>query len=235
MTEKHPPWQLSETARQAITAIYREVPHQDDETATVRSQIAAEVFGVPAGDFAETSFLGVVEYEARWAREGLAALTEEPDRKAARKELDDLHKHLARAAKSLNSLSLSARVLLPVEFDPLQAITDIELAAGFIDQGREQLEESPRLPHRTERREAIARELALRLLRAVRDYDIEPAATFEEHEDDHGKRTVLFHSHAVRLLHAIGADIDLNLSPHSWKRHILEAFRPRQRRQPNRG
>ena len=125
MTEKHPPWQLSEKARQAITAIYREVPHQDDEQATVRSQIAAEVFGVPAGDLAEASFLGVVEYEARWAREGIAALTEEPDRKAARKELDDLHKHLARAVDSLNSLSPSTRVLLPVEFDPLQAIADI--------------------------------------------------------------------------------------------------------------
>ncbi|MDX9833602.1 MAG: hypothetical protein RBT36_00105 [Desulfobulbus sp.] len=224
--EERPLWQLSEKARQAITAIYRTPPRPDDEQQTVRSQIAAEVFGAPAGDLAEASFLGVVEYEARWAREGIAALNDEPDRKAARKELADLHKHLARAVDSLNSLSLSARVLLPVEFDHLQAITDIELAAGFIDQGLEQLKESPRLPHRAERREAIARELALRLLRAVRDYGIGSAATFEEHEDDYGERSALYQSSAVQLLYVIGADIDLNLSPHSWKRHILEAFRP---------
>lgn len=220
-----PLWSLSDEARQAITTIYRTLPRTDDEQQTVRSQIAAEVFGAPAGDFAAASFLGVVEYEARWAREGIAALNEEPDRKAARKELADLHKHLARARESLNSLSLSARVLLPVEFDPLQAITDIELAAGFIDQGREQLEESPRLPHRTERREAIARELALRLLRAVRDYGIEPAATFEEHEDDYGVRKPHYQSDAVELLHLLGREIGLPLKQRTWRYHIAAVAR----------
>lgn len=218
--EERPLWQLSPKARQAITAIYRKLPRPDDEQQTVRSQIAAEVFGAPAGDFAAASFLGVVEYEARWAREGIAALNDEPDREGARKELDDLHKHLARAVDSLNSLSLSARVLLPVEFDPLQAIADIELVAAFIDQGRGKLEESPRLPHRAERQGAIARELALRLLRAVRDYGIKPAATFEDVDG-----TPLYASLAVQLLHVIGADIDLDLSPHTWKRHIAEVFK----------
>lgn len=220
MTKECTPWQLSEEARQAITAIYRDLSHQDDEQAAVRSLIAAEVWGGPVRDLAEASFLGVVEQNARWARRGIAELNEDPDRKSARKELDDLYKHLARAVDSLNSLSLSVRVRLPIEFDPLQAITDIKQVAAFIDQGRAKLEESPQLPHRAKRREAIARELVLRLLREVRSYGIESAATFEAVDG-----TPLYSSLAVQLLCAIGADIDLNLSPHSWKRHIAAVFK----------
>lgn len=217
-----PLWSLSDEARLAVVAIYRGIhPETDeqDEQAIYRAQTAAEIWGGPVVDLVEASFLGVVQSEANWAHEEIAALNDEPDRKIARKELADLHKHLSRAVASLSSLSLFARRRLPIEFDPIQAAADMERIVAFIDQGRTKLESSPRLQHRAERREAIACEFALRLLRAVRDYGIKPAATFERYTDE----ATLYESDAVKLLSLLGREIGLSLKPGTWRHHIAAA------------
>ena len=61
----------------------------------------------------------------------------------------------------------------------------------------------------------IAVEMSVRVLRALKDYGIDPAATANSDLDTA--------SAAVKILRAIGDDINLRLSPTTWRDVVAKA------------
>lgn len=208
-------WRLSDKAKQELSAIFSKLPNEDADELMVRSQIAAEVFGGPVVNIAESSFLGAVEADARWLHEQISALGAGKDSKFCQKELSGLSKQLQLLVERFGRLSPFTRMLFPVEFDPVHAIENLERMSMFVEQAEKKRATLPRSQHKTKRQETIAREFALRLLRTINQYGINPAATYETLNN-----AVLYESDAVTLIYLLGKEAGLHLQKKTWRNHI---------------
>ncbi len=168
------------------------------------------------GEQAEAdSFVAHILSEARWAKSELHWQGFDCTKAEIRAEHGDLLRQLTDAHNKLQNLSPDFDRLLGSDADPLGCADKIKELVVHVERARQRIDELPRARSPAEKQHAVALELAVRVLRALKDYGIAPAAT--------GNAYYEYTSDAVQILKAIGDDISLCLSALTWRDIIVEA------------
>jgi len=166
-----------------------------------------EFWGDPSCEFVE-----LLMVEVYWAYDELQAIENERSKMALKDEISKIQKNLKQLNVSLQSLSEEISVHL---MDDHRDYAD--QIYGMIDSfGRAEawILNNPKSQRPVQKKSTIAKELAIRVLRVLQEYEIQPVSTYNEVYDQV--------SVPIQVLEHIGWALGLNYSPPTWRDHILE-------------
>ena len=130
-------------------------------------------------------------------------------------EQTDLLKTLNLVVSKLSSVSLDLDKLFGVDADVLGARDKIKELIPFVEASGATVAKLPRAKKRAEADHDAAIEMAVRVLRILRNHGIEPAATAD--------KIYQHFSDAVSILKLIGDELQLPLDETTWRRVISQA------------
>ncbi len=186
------------------------------------------VWGHPADQF-----VAEILAEVGWAVSMLFHIQSDSKKGEVRVECADLLKSLKSlkrdrskfksAEHKLKNISLDLDRLLPVESDPVGCADRLENDPELVEEMIAHIEATiplierlPKSPRPDQKQHWVAVEMAVRVLRVLKHYDLDPAeyasADYEGCESD-----------VVKILCAIGVDIGLRFAPTTWRDIIGEA------------
>ncbi len=169
----------------------------------------------PAWEHPADSFVAHVLSEAQWAVSQLHWQQFDITSQEIRAEKDRLLKVLKNAHDKLLSLSPDFDRLLAVQADPLGCADRIKVLIGHIECAPPLNDKLPTAQRPIEKQYDVMVEMAIRILRVLKDYGIAPAATGDANFD--------YTSDAVEILRAIGDDIGLVRASLTWRDTIIAA------------
>jgi hypothetical protein len=190
---------FSEHLRQKLRDFY---PGQNEEP--------DPVWGHPADAFVE-AILG----EAWQAKSTLHAQEFVITKAEVRVEHADMLKSLLATEQKLRNLSPDLDRLLGVDADPLGCADQIALMVKQFAAVSEVVEQMSKARKPIDKQHAIAVELAVRVLRVLKEYEIPAAATADS--------IFGYKSNAVRILKLIGDDLRLVRDELTWRDTIIKA------------
>lgn len=167
-------------------------------------------FAHPADTFVE-----LVLSEAHWAAAEMAYLSFRLRKDQLQAEQQDILGALSSAVEKLRSMSLEYSRLLDQGADPLGCADAVTALQAHVEASAKTIDSLPRIQRIDETQHEIAVELAIRVLRVLKDSGIATAAT---HDKVFG-----YTSDAVQILKAIGDDLALRLDALTWRDIIAEA------------
>lgn len=124
-------------------------------------------------------------------------------------EHNNLMNTLAAAQQKLCSLSLTYERLLPIAADPLGCADRISQLIALLGASAKSINNLPKKPSHNSMHHEIALEMAIRVLRILKDYSI-PITASET-------------SKSVKILKLIGEDAGLVLASLTWRDIVIEA------------
>ena len=169
-----------------------------------------ETFGHPAD-----GFVNHVLNEAWWAKSELDSQTFDITKQQIRAEQADIMKVLSDAHCKLRSLSPDFDRLLGVDADVWGCAAKIKELIGQVEHAKQRIDLLPTARKPADKQHAMAVEMAVRVLRVLKSYEIKPSATCGSHFS--------YTSDAVQILKAIGDDIGLVLADLTWRDTIIKA------------
>ncbi len=161
------------------------------------------------------AFVSCVLAEARWAVSKLHWQKFDGTKQEIRAEQSDLLKELNEIHHKLRNLSPDFDRLLGTDADPLGCADKIRELIGHVESAGRIIERLPTKKKTAEKKHDVAVEMAVRVLRTLKEYGIAPAAT--------GDAYFHYTSNAVQILKLIGGDIDLVLAALTWRDIIIAA------------
>lgn len=168
------------------------------------------IFGHPAD-----AFVAHVLAEAWWAKSELHWQGFEGTKAELRAERDDLLKRVRELEVKLRSISSDLDRLLGINADPLGCADNLSDLAKSIELAEAAINHLPKAKRTDQKQRWVAVELAIRVLRVLKEYGIRPSAT--------GDSYFGYTSHAVEILKLIGKDIRLVRDELTWRDIIIEA------------
>lgn len=196
------PVDFSPKLRESLRSLY---PSDQDQTID-------SVFGHPGDQFVE-----VILSEARWVFGAMDSAKRSLTKEDVRAEQQSLLKTIDDLTMKLRSLSPDFDLLLDSNLDPTpRCLADI--LDSFADEVRRCDDRIARRGRKLRPDEAIhhiAREMAIRVLRAAEPYGIRPSATFDDSAYDYA-------SPAIQLLRAIGDDVGIRLDGYTWRDIVIK-------------
>lgn len=166
--------------------------------------------GNPTDDFVN----GILA-ETWWAKSELFWQDFGCTKQEIRAEHSDLLKCLRNCEEKLRNLSPDFDRLLGVEADPFGCADKIKELIWHMENAEQAIEYLPTAQKPAEKRHDVSIELAVRVLRVLKEYGIPPSAT---HDAGLG-----FTSDAIKILKFIGDDIKLERGELTWRTTIIEA------------
>lgn len=163
---------------------------------------ADKTFGHPADGFVEELLAA-----GRWARDQVAWEKSGTTRQENAAELRDLTRLLTKTRTRLRAISPDLDRLLGVDADPLGVADSIDVLIGQCNGAANQIPKQTR--RHGQAKNAIARELAVRVLRILKDHGIKPSATMNPY---HGNIST-----AVQVLSALGDEVGLPRADLTWR------------------
>lgn len=160
-------------------------------------------------DHPADEFVNVILSEAWWAKSEMHWIRYQATKQELRAEHADLQKRLEEVKYKLRHLTPDFDRLLGVDADPLGCADSIATLLGFVEDAGRTINNLPDKKKLNAKQHAIATELALRVLRVLKQYNIKVSATAS---DDHG-----YTSDAVKILKSVGDDIGLCRSESTWR------------------
>lgn len=160
------------------------------------------------GHIADTVFNQILS-DAMWARDELDAVKVAQTKPRLRRELRNLVSALDAAYTGLRELSLDLERLVPLRVDKIAYAKTIARLRRQLKPVFMSIEALPRKPRYDELRHSVASELAVRILRTLKENKIKIAATAD--------KTFKYVSPAVQLLKFAGDTIGLRLSALTWR------------------
>lgn len=134
-----------------------------------------------------------------------------------RAEYADLRKTLNKACEKLRHLSPDLDRLLGVDADPLGCADSIQALLAHVDGALARIDSLPPADRPAEKRRAVAVELAVRVLRVLKNYGLRPAATADPNFG--------YVSLTVEVLELLGEALGLRLARVTWRDVILDAYK----------
>jgi hypothetical protein len=162
-------------------------------------------------------FVNVLLAEARWAVSALMWQEHTVTKQEILAEHSDLHDTLKYARNKLRELSPDFNRLLDADADPLGVADSLDVLIRHVNAAEVRINELPKKMRLDEAQHDIAVEMAIRVLRAVKNYGLPIYATGGDGFD--------YTSDAVNILKAIGDDINLPRERLTWRDIIIEAKR----------
>lgn len=160
-------------------------------------------------------FVALVLSEARWAISELVWYKQELTKQEIRAEQQDLLKHLKLTHDRLKRLSPDLNRLLSCDADPVSCADVIRSFIEHLDDTGPRIGQLPTRRKLAEKKHGVAIGIATRVLSVLPKFGISNAATYNVDLE--------YVSDAVRILKAIGDDIDLPFSETTWRDLIMEA------------
>lgn len=186
------------------------------------------IWGHPAEDFVNRILAA-----AWWAKSELDWQKYDCTKPELRAEQVNLLNLLREARGKLRSLSPDFDRLLGIEADPLGCADKIDALIGSVERAGSLIDTQPKAQKTVDKQHEVAVEMAVQVLRALKDYGITTAATAGtqlrmaditqaasvEQQESH------YLSKAVEILKAIGDDIELERTETTWRDIICAAKR----------
>lgn len=166
------------------------------------------------GDSAD-SFVAHILSEAWQAKSELHWQNFESRKQEIRAEHADLSRALQDCEHKLRNLSPDFDRLLGFNADPLACADQIKAFIEHVVKAGEAIKHLSKRKRPYEKQHAVAVEMALCVLRALREYGIQPAAT--------GDAYYGYKSDAVVILKLIGDDIGIRRDELTWRDTIIKA------------
>lgn len=155
--------------------------------------------------------------EIRWPAAELHWLISDINRSELRAEHADLRKTLNKAKERLRRLSPDLDRLLGVDADPLGCADSIEALLVHVEEALGRIDSLPAAERIAEKQKAVAVEMAVRVLRVLKNYGLRPAATADP--------IFGYVSSTVRVLELLGRAAGLPFAQVTWRDVIRDAYR----------
>jgi hypothetical protein len=222
------PHEFSDELRQELRKFFPEHDPPKDAVEKDYADKMKELWGEPADNF-----VNEILAEARWAVSELFHLQRESRKGEMRAECANLLSSLKALKRDwskfeavehkLRNISFDFDRLLPFEADPLNLLDHIGNDPQVVDEMISHIkatipliEKLPKSQRPDEKQHSIAVEMAVLVLRILKNYCIAPSEyASADHED--------YESDAVKILRLLGNDIGLRFAPTTWRDIIGEA------------
>lgn len=133
-----------------------------------------------------------------------------------RREYYDLLEKLKAVEPRLRDISSDLDRLISNEADPLGCADKVKQLINFLEMASEKIEPMPKSDRKDKKEHNIALEMAVCVLRVLKDYGI-PPAEYAPAEPNYSP------SNAISILNAIWGDIAGSMTPNTWRGIIKEA------------